>query len=184
MGAVNIGQLQQLFPAFDINRDGQLDRPELAKASLNLIGQGDQASVTTGSLLATMVQGGVDRQGLFPDFNGSGGVSFNELAQLAAGNGNQGSIEAADFQAVFGNRFQAGGNSLDINGLQQLAVQNIPKFQGDGVTTAANSLLNTQPFPPLPPLTEPGAGIQGVFQQMMQLMVSMMTLMLSLFGQR
>jgi hypothetical protein len=122
---------------YDIDGNGELDRPELAKASLNLMGQEDPNAQNAGRMLATFVQGGKDKQGLLPDFNNSTGMDSQEFDQFAGGDGQ---ITTDDFKRNFGARYQEGGNSLDIPGLQDVAQQNLPKYNSENPEVFGNSL--------------------------------------------
>src|SRR6185312_11691123 len=90
MSSVNTSFLRGLFrPAsqggYDIDGNGVLDRPELAKASLNLLGRDNPNEQAAGSALATFVQGGKDGKGLLPDYNGDNALSLQELNRFANG---------------------------------------------------------------------------------------------------
>lgn len=163
MSSVGLSQLGQYFPKYDIDKNGKLDRPEVAQAALNLLGSDNPQDQTAGSLFSTFVQGGKDGQGLFPDFNQDGGLSLNELSTLAGASGNSNALESGDFQASFGNRFQPGGGTGNIDGLKQIAEGNLNKF---------NAQQNPQGFANS---TDSLAGGQG---QVAQLLLSIVQLLL------
>jgi hypothetical protein len=140
MSSVNISQFQYFFRpgwqgGYDIDGNGKLDRPEIAKASLNLMGQEDPQ--TAGRMMATFVQGGSDGQGLLPDFNNDNALSYEELAQFA---GPGGQISSQNFQETFGNRYQPGGGEGNIAGLQQIGHQNLPQYSSSNPYTFTSAL--------------------------------------------
>jgi len=165
MSSVNVSYLQGLLfkpgrqGGYDIDGNGVLDRPELAKASLNLMGQEDPNAQTAGKLVATFVQGGKDKQGLLPDYNGDKALSSQELTQFAGG---KPTITSDNFKQTFGDRYQPGGSSLDINGLQQIGQQNLPKYSSNNPQTFSNSLGTL------------GAGIAPQFLQMISQVMTML----------
>jgi hypothetical protein len=168
--AVSLQTLQPLFTASDINGDGKLDRPEIAKASLRYLGSNNNQEV--GSLLATLVQGGKDKAGLLPDTDNDKAISFSELTALAGKSGDANSIEADDFKSSFADRYQAGGQAVDMNALQTLAKQNSTKFQNTdpNFNNSLGYLLGN------------GGGSNNsnnMMQQFFQLMMSMMMMMFS-----
>lgn len=118
--AVTLPMLQQIFQAFDGNRDGRMDRQEIAQSSLSLFQQGNQFM---GGFMASFLQGGLDRQGLMPDYNRDGALDLNELNSLSNASGYGGVIETSDFATVFQGRVnpQGGGSPIDINQLQATA---------------------------------------------------------------
>jgi hypothetical protein len=130
MSSINVSQMRGFFKpgqkgGYDINGDGKLDRPEIAKASLNLLGSENPQAQNAGRLMATFVQGGKDGKGLLPDYNHDNALSLNELNRFAGPSGN---ISSKNFQNTFGDRFQSGGSSLNINGLHTIAEGNLGKF--------------------------------------------------------
>jgi len=142
MSSVNISQLQQFFRpgwrgGYDIDGNGKLDRPEIAKASLSLMGQEDPQAQTAGKMMATFIQGGSDGHGLLPDFNNDNALSCEELAQFA---GPSGQISSQNFQETFGERYQPCGGEGDIAGLQQIAHQNLPKYSSSNPYTFTSAL--------------------------------------------
>jgi hypothetical protein len=144
MASVNASYLKGLLfkppgqqGSYDIDGNGKLDRPELAKASLNLMGQEDPNAQNAGRLVATFVQGGKDKAGLLPDFDGDGALKSDEIDQFA---GNSQNITSDNFKRTFGDRYQEGGTTLDIPGLQKTAQENLPKFTSDNPQTFGNSL--------------------------------------------
>lgn len=194
MAAISLPFVQQLLQMNDINRDGRLDVAEIANASIKEFAQGDQ---TGGSFFASLVQGGVDRRGLYPDYNGDQAIDANELAMLAGANGNPGAIDSGDLQAVFGTRYQGGGQGVDIQQLQNLAQTNISKFQaGDQNQPFMNSVNYLQqqntgyyndPYynnPYGPPQGGGQGGNQQFMGQFMQIMMQMMQMMLSFMSRR
>ncbi|HEY9687580.1 MAG TPA: hypothetical protein V6C52_11440 [Coleofasciculaceae cyanobacterium] len=188
MASISFPVIQQAFQTHDINKDGKLDVPEIAKASLNLLGNGDQ---TGGSFFATLLQGGNDRRGMFPDYNGDQAVDVNELGRLASANGDPNAIDATDFQSVFGPRYQAGGAGADMNFLQQVAGIT-PTSPQASVQQPQFSQMGGYPPPPLPPNGNPGpvpppatgGNNQQVMMQMVQMMMQMMQLMMSSLGRK
>jgi Ca2+-binding EF-hand superfamily protein len=136
--AVSLQSLQYAFARSDIDGNGKLDRPEIAKASLHYLGSKSKQEI--GQFFATLVQGGKDKQGLFPDFNNDGSVDMDELKVLSR---NKTNISSDDFKTAFGNRFQQGGQSVDLNALKSLAQQNLSKFQAcaPGFSHAVNDYL-------------------------------------------
>lgn len=136
--AVRLQSLQYAFAKSDIDGNGKLDRPEIAKASLHYLGSKHKQEL--GQLFATFVQGGTDKQGLFPDYNRDGSLDLDELKVLSR---DKTSINQGDFKAAFGNRFQKGGQDIDMNALRSLAQQNLSKFQecAPGFPNAVNNYL-------------------------------------------
>lgn len=122
--AVSLHSLRPVFIKADIDGNGQLDKAELAKASLHHLGQKDGQQI--GSLFATLLQGGKDQKGLFPDFNKDGAIDFNEMKQLSQ---DKKTIKGNDFKAAFGKRYQKGGQGVDLAKLKTLAQQNKSKFE-------------------------------------------------------
>lgn len=143
MSAVNVSYLQGLLfrpgsqGGYDIDGNGVLDRPELAKASLNLMGQDNPNDQAAGRLLATFVEGGRDGKGLLPDYNGDGSLSRQELYRFAGG---RPTITSQNFQQTFGDRYQPGGSSLDIPELEDIGRQNLPKFSSNNPEVLSNSI--------------------------------------------
>jgi Ca2+-binding EF-hand superfamily protein len=177
--AVSLQTLQPLFQASDTNSDGKLNRQELARASLKYLNSSNNQEV--GSLFATLLQGGTDRQGLFPDYNTDSAIDFNEFTTLAGKSGDKQSLESDDFKTAFGNRYQAGGQSINLNQLRQLAQPNTNQsgwgnggfnwpgnYAGYGNGGYGNGGYGQQ-----------GSSMFSAMQGMMQLM---MTLMQSMFG--
>ena len=157
MSAVSVSTLQPLFQRFDADRNGKMDRAEIAQASLNLLQSGDAVQINQGNLFATFVQGGVNKNGLLPDMDKDNALSLAELSNLASHSGDGAAIEASDFQKGFGNAFVAGGNTVDMAKLKELAATK-PVTGGP------------DPLPPQPQINN-----------FFQLMLQMMTLMLGLF---
>lgn len=122
---------------YDIDGNGVLDRPELAKASLNLMGQDDPNAQNAGRLLATFVQGGKNGQGLLPDYNGDHALSLQELNRFAGGSP---TIGAQNFQRTFGDQYQPGGSNINIPGLQSIASENLPKFRSYNPNVFTNAV--------------------------------------------
>jgi hypothetical protein len=188
MASISLPVIQQAFQTHDINKDGKLDVSEIAKASLNLLGNGDQ---TGGSFFATLLQGGNDRRGMFPDYNGDQAVDVNELGRLASANGDPATIDATDFQSVFGTRYQAGGAGADTNFLQQVAGMS-PSSPQPPVQQSQSPQTGAYPPPPLPPNGNPGpfpppvtgGNNQQAMMQMVQMMMQMMQLMMSSLGRK
>jgi|GEM_PF-2059254 len=146
MASVKVSFLNQVFSKYDIDKNGTLDDPEIAKGSLNLLGKEDAQSQAAGSLLSTFIQGGKDQKGLFPDFDNDNAVSKSELAKLGAASGDTGTIETSDFNAVFGDKVVSGGNSIDLDGLKEIAKGNLSKFSEDSPSfeESARSLIPGQ----------------------------------------
>ena len=142
MSSVNVSLLQSFFKpgaqgGYDIDGNGSLDRPELAKASLNLMGQEDSNAQNAGRLLSTFVQGGKDGQGLLPDLDNDNALSLQELNQFAGGSP---TISSQQFQQTFGDRFVPGGSEINIDGLQNIAEGNLPKFNSNDPGTFTNAV--------------------------------------------
>jgi hypothetical protein len=142
--SVKLSFLNQIFSKYDIDKSGTLDDSELAKASLNLLGKNDAQSQAAGELFSTFLQGGKDQKGLFPDFDNDNAVSKAELAKLAGASGSKDTIDSSDFKAVFGDKAATdGGNTVDLDNLQQVAEGNLSKFDQDSPSfeASANSLV-------------------------------------------
>jgi hypothetical protein len=174
MAAISLPYVQQIFQAYDRNRDGKMDSAEVAGASLGLLQSGDQ---TGGSFMAALVQGGSDRRGMFPDFNGDQLLDTSEIARLASSTGQADAVESADLQAVFGSRYQSGGAGVDTNNLQQWAAL--------GAQPAPQAGQQPGAYGASPPSAGGGtADASGSAQQcMLQMMQMMMQMMQMLLGQ-
>lgn len=84
------------------NGDGQYSREEVAQAALSSDPESKEYS-----LLYTMVAGGKDKKGLFPDGDGNGLLSKGELNSLAKQDGKGDSFSTNDFSKMFGDRAQS-----------------------------------------------------------------------------
>lgn len=123
---VDLSSANRALLLADHNLDGIVDQQELAMASYQLLSNENATAEdgVLGQMLATMVQGGADGTGLFPDLNGDGGLSANELALLAKGDDDASTISSEDFQFAYGNKAQSGGNTISLDGLRQIATGN------------------------------------------------------------
>jgi hypothetical protein len=120
---VNLGAAQQGLIMADDNRDGLVDKQELANAAYQLLNNPNatEADIQLGRLYAAMVLGGKDAQGLFPDMNGDGAISANELALLASGDQQDDVISAQDLRFAFGDDFNAGASHFTLSDLEAIA---------------------------------------------------------------
>ncbi|MEM0952035.1 MAG: hypothetical protein AAGI66_07845 [Cyanobacteria bacterium P01_H01_bin.74] len=118
-----------IFPRADLNNDGELTRSELAGAAL-IANEGSAERAA----LATMVLGGVDGTGLFPDFDENGLISKNELLELGSSTQTL-DIDPSDFEARFPDQFVEGGSSFTTEDLEALA---------------ADDFINPNPVQPTP----------------------------------
>jgi hypothetical protein len=130
----------------DDNHDGKVDQREMANAAYQLLSNPDATAdeKAMGNMFATMVQGGTDGKGLFPDINGDGGVTADEMRKLAQGDGQYSSISKNDFKDAFGIRFNPDGNPISLDKLKQIA---------DGQNDTGNT-----PAPAPAPAPTPGYG--------------------------
>lgn len=151
---VDLSSANRVLLLADHNLDGLVDQQELAMASYQLLSNESATAEdkVLGQMLATMVQGGADGTGLFPDLNGDGGLSSNELSLLAKGDDDASTISSADFQFAYGNKAQAGGNTISLDGLRQIATGNTGATNppaGNGQTptggTGSSNGANQQP---------------------------------------
>ncbi|MEM0951843.1 MAG: hypothetical protein AAGI66_06845 [Cyanobacteria bacterium P01_H01_bin.74] len=116
-----------LRPRADLNKDGELNRSEIATAAL--IAKDGSAEQQA---LATMVLGGKDGNGLFPDNLGlsepNGSISEIELKELAQhGYGDTSAIDPTDFMGIFPEEFNGTetsfGTQYNTDRLQNIAGQ-------------------------------------------------------------
>jgi hypothetical protein len=158
MTTVSLSQVQDNFGRYDIDKNGRLDRPEIAKASLNLMGQEAPEKQAQGQLFATLDIGGTNKRGLFPDYNRDGGISRGEFCRLAGASGQSDTFESSDFKAVFPTSYQEGGSSIgeyEMGRLRGIGEGNLPKFQNPASSPSAfNSFMSL-----LPPQMQPLFGL-------------------------
>lgn len=123
---VDLSSANRILIQADHNMDGIVDQQELAITSYQLLSNENATpeDKVLGQMFATMVQGGADGTGLFPDLNGDGGLSSNELALLAKGDDDASTISSADFQFAYGDKAQSGGNTISLDALRQIATGN------------------------------------------------------------
>jgi hypothetical protein len=192
---VNLNQFQSYFQFYDFKGngsmpDGKLDQGEIAHAAQDLLRYGNGREQEMGRMLATMVQGGRDGQGLFPDKNGDRAIDFCEFKQLAALDGNHCAIDDRDFANGFGGRFQPGGVPIDMRDLKNQAMQNVrymPGYQPISVEQVQGGFGPMMPGQQFPPgQSQFGFGPQGYgnpmqaqgLQQMMGMMMQTMQMLM------
>lgn len=111
----------------DRNRNG-LERNEIAQGALSYRRSQDPTDQKIASLLATISVGGRDGNGYFNeiDTDRNNILSFNELNNFAALDGNQNEFSSEDVRRLNPSRFVEGGVTVDENRLQQIANGNNP----------------------------------------------------------
>lgn len=114
---VTLTRVETLFAQFDADGDNRLSRQEIAQAALSLLEAGD---VKAFMLFATFVMGGKDGQGIFPDEDGDGCLSLQELTDLAGADGTTASITPQDFKARYP-QLAGDGNPIDLEKLKKIA---------------------------------------------------------------
>ncbi len=112
---VTLNTIQDIFDKYDENEDGVLTRQEIARAALDLRAQGKGKEF---ALMATFLQGGKDKKGLFPGKNGV--LKYEDLVDLAKASGEISAITADDFKKKFP-KLVGEGNSVDIQALEREA---------------------------------------------------------------
>lgn len=174
----HLSDVSWAFNRYDQNHDNRLSDQEIAKGSLELRdwstrhrSSGNTAeanrSQTLSELLATFLVGGIDQQGLKPDRNGDGQISFDEVSELAQLDHNDGQLDfitSSDFKIGFPRYFQAGGNSVDFNRI---------------ATIAGNT--GTQTSPPITPGTG-SSSVQARIAQLKQLIQLILSVLQNLSG--
>ncbi|WP_373531032.1 hypothetical protein [Vampirovibrio sp.] len=121
--SVSLSAASQALIMADDNLDGIVDKQELAKASFQLLSQESSSGMQgIGSLFATMVMGGQNGSGLFPDVDQDGGISPNELALVARGDEDAETLSVADFSAAFGEAFVASGKAFTLADLEAISL--------------------------------------------------------------
>ncbi len=121
--SVNLSAAQQGLIMADDNRDGVVDKQELANAAYQLLNNPNASETDrqVGRLFASMVLGGKDGQALLPDMNGDGGISANELALLASADQQDMAISTQDFSFAFGGAYNINGSAFTLSDLEAIA---------------------------------------------------------------
>ncbi len=167
--SIKFSQVAADFSKADTNNNGKLSKREIARRALELRSSGD---TKLASFYATLVVGGKDKKGLFPDFFNADGrpgtdssITLSEIAHLALADVNQtgGSadlITQADFVARFGaNNVSTGGSNIDIDQLKEIAdLDSGSKNNSPQLASLLPLLLQLLPFL---------GGLGGVPQQQM-----------------
>ncbi len=115
--SVTLDALRDVFTQFDADGDGKLSKAEIARAALHMKNIGNMSMFM---LLGTFLQGGKNGTGLFPDDDGDGAISFDEIAGLAHASGDGNTITPEDFQAAFPD-LAGQGNGIDLGKLETTA---------------------------------------------------------------
>lgn len=140
-GLVSLSGANHALLMADDNLDGVIDQQELAMAAYQLLGSASatEEDQSVGRLFATLVQGGADGKGLFPDLDRDGALSSNELALLAKGDDDASTISTNDFQFAFGKQYTQGGNNIALDGLKGIATGNTGSATGNAGTATGNN---------------------------------------------
>ena len=146
--SVSVSNLLTHLQASDVNRDGLFSKQEIASAA---IGKTNEASpITAGSsefsVLFSILAGGKDGLGLFPDANTDGQLSASELQGLAGADGQADSFTPNDFSIAFPAR--AGSQNLGTAD----AFKKLEQIAGQNLTQEAQAQVNSQ-FVDLKPQT-------------------------------
>jgi hypothetical protein len=180
--SANLSVITNNFKQYDIDGNKVLDKPEVAQGALKLLG--NEGTASEGQALATMVLGGKDGKGLFPDFDGDQGVSTQEMKQLAGLSGGMDTFEPSDFQMAFPDRFNPEGSTANVEGLQKIAAQNEAKFADPAAIENPDSSQNQFLFSGGQPGTmQEGNRQENTMQAENPLMDSMMKIFSFLFSQ-
>ncbi len=126
--SIDVADLNQALILSDDNQDGIVSRQELAKATLQILTAPNisQTENKISGVFSTMVLGGKDGQGLFPDMNGDGGITADELALLANGDGLSDAISFEDFRYTFEDNFNPDGTTFQLSDLEAIAAGQEP----------------------------------------------------------
>ncbi|WP_303674910.1 hypothetical protein [Vampirovibrio chlorellavorus] len=149
--SVSLSAAQQGLIMADDNRDGVVDKQELANAAYQLLNNpnASETDLQVGRLFASMVLGGKEGQALLPDMNGDGGISANELALLASGDQQDMSISTQDFSFAFSGAYNINGSDFTLSDLEAIANGQQPANPPAAGSTAEDSSGGT---------AAPGAG--------------------------
>lgn len=118
---VNVNKVYDLFAQYDEDQDDILSHQEMAQIALDEL---DEGNMETFTLFATLVQGGKDGEGFFPE-----GMSYEDITSLASASGSQYTITSADFKAHFPDDVSE-GNYISVSKLRSIAKGNSSSSSG------------------------------------------------------
>lgn len=161
--SVSLSAANQALIMADDNRDGIVDRQELANASYQLLSNEDATDSDTavGRLFGTMVLGGQDGEGLYPDINQDGGITSNELALLARGDDDTEAISIEDFTLAYGDEANPEGSSFTLEDLEAAAMGQATGSTGESGIGDTQESGPGQPSVDDPGVTESVVSILG-----------------------